>query len=401
MLHKNTHLIRRWLSALLVSVFCSAPVFASNMTLTQLKGEVTEIVDNAALPSLGVAVVDQHKVLWSESFGVADLEQDRKATSDTLYRIGSISKTVTAVAVMQLVEQGALSLDANLRDIAPEVEHFNLWEQTHPVKVVHLLEHTTGWDAHLAEYAFIAGNDVAHLEALQHHPDSRTSRWPPGTRASYDNTGALVAAYLIEKVTGQRFEDYVEQNIFEPLGIEDATFLQTDAVKERGAVSYFNGAREEFLHVHTRPASSVSISANDMGKFVQIFTGRGTVAGVEILRPESVERMETATTTLGAEKGIYADFSAGLHLRGFADKGYTLYGHSGGLGGAISDFKYNKESGLGYAVMLNANDGAAYHQLNELLGEFILADLEKKTLPANRFRPSCSPSVVGIARSIL
>ena len=98
--------------------------------------------------------------------------------------IGSTSKIFVALAVLKLVEQGKLSLDDTLADLAPDVAFENPWEETHPIRVVHLLEHTTGWDdIHLPEYAHNQPDPVSLKEGLDFHPHSRISRWRPGSRS--------------------------------------------------------------------------------------------------------------------------------------------------------------------------------------------------------------------------
>jgi CubicO group peptidase (beta-lactamase class C family) len=100
--------------------------------------------------------------------------------------------------------------------LVPEVSFENRWEATDPVRVVDLLEHTTGWDdIHLRESVKDA-KGMTLREGLDYDRPSRISRWRPGTRMAYSNSGPPVAAYIVEKITGQRFEDYVTQNFFCP-----------------------------------------------------------------------------------------------------------------------------------------------------------------------------------------
>src|SRR5690606_34796914 len=108
----------------------------------------------------------------------------------------------------------------------PDVMFHNPWEESHPVRVVHLLEHTTGWDdIHLVEYAHNDPAPVTLKDALDFHPHSRTSRWAPGSRMSYSNVGPAVLAYIVEAITGQTYEDYIQQNFFGPMGMETMTYL--------------------------------------------------------------------------------------------------------------------------------------------------------------------------------
>ena len=126
--------------------------------------------------------VDESGPLWVGSLGKANLESAVGADEETMYRIGSTSKMFVALAVLQLVEQGRLSLDDRLADLAPEIEFENRWEDSDPVRLVHLLEHTTGWDdIHLPEYAHNDPTPATLKEGLDFHPHSRESRWVPGS----------------------------------------------------------------------------------------------------------------------------------------------------------------------------------------------------------------------------
>ena len=107
-----------------------------------------------------------------------------------------------------------------------EVWFENRFEKSNPVKVVNLLEHTTGWDdVHFREYAKDAPS-ISLLEAFNFDHSSRISRWPPSTRMAYCNSGPPVAAYIIEKITGKNFEQYIEDNFFIPIGMKTATFFE-------------------------------------------------------------------------------------------------------------------------------------------------------------------------------
>jgi hypothetical protein len=145
-------------------------------------------------------------------------ETRKAATADTLFRIGSTSKAFVSLSVLKLVEEGKMTLDDTVKKWAPEVEFTNRWESTDPVRIIHLLEHTSGFDdIALREYAHNDPTPVSLKDALAFNPKTRTSRWRPGTRMSYCNSGPAVAAYVVQKVSGQIFEDYVRENFFKPL----------------------------------------------------------------------------------------------------------------------------------------------------------------------------------------
>jgi len=186
-------------------------------SIDELRQQLEKVLAEAHTPGLSVAVVHRDRPEWIAGLGKAEVVSGRATTAETLFRIGSTSKGFASLSILMLADQGKLSLNDPVHKLAPEVWFENRWEASDPVRVVHLLEHTTGWDdIHLREYAKDAPGRMGLREALDYDHHSRTSRWRPGTRMAYCNSGPAVAAYIVEKLTGQRFEDFVEQNFFRP-----------------------------------------------------------------------------------------------------------------------------------------------------------------------------------------
>jgi CubicO group peptidase (beta-lactamase class C family) len=159
-------------------------------TTDELAGRLRGVLAETKTPGLGVALVSRDGVLWQAGLGKADVASGREATAETLFRIGSISKTFVSLAVLVLVEEGRLTLDVPVRALVPDVAFANPWETDEPARVVHLLEHTTGFDdLSLREYAH-ADPDISLRDALALNPAPRLSRWRPGTRMSYCNSTA-------------------------------------------------------------------------------------------------------------------------------------------------------------------------------------------------------------------
>jgi CubicO group peptidase (beta-lactamase class C family) len=154
---------------------------AAPATLEELREAILDLMEEHEVPAMGIAMVDENGPVWIDALGKADVERDIDADQNSMFRIGSTSKMFVALSVLQLVERGVLSLDDKVADLAPEIKFDNPWADSDPVRVVHLLEHTTGWDdIHLPEYAHSDPSAVSLKEALDFHPHSRTSRWKPG-----------------------------------------------------------------------------------------------------------------------------------------------------------------------------------------------------------------------------
>ena len=348
---------------------------AAPKTLDELKQRIEKVVKDQNVPAIGIALVNRDGPVWVAGWGKADLKSGRAADQDTLFRIGSVSKMFAGLAVLKLVEEGKLSLDDKVRDRAPDVAFENPWEATNPVRIAHLLEHTTGWDdMHVAEYAYAAPDTMTIKQGLDYHPDSRKSRWPPGSRQAYNNIGPTVAAYIVEKVTGQRFEDYIAKEFFTPLGMASTSYFKTKLYDERGATLYQGAAPQEYWQIIHRPSGSINSSARDMAKFVQFMLMRGSTAAGPIVSEASIDRMETPTTLPGNAQGVLAGYGLANYTSGHKAWGIAFRGHDGGVMGGLTQLAYVRELGEGYVVMINSGNPAALGQISELLKDYLLRD---------------------------
>ncbi len=218
--------------------------------------------------------------------------------ADTLFRIGSVSKAFAALAALQLQEEGKFKLTDTVRHWAPDVAFVNPWEATAPLRLVHLMEHTSGFDdIHLREYAQNDPTPITLRDALAYGASSRVCRWPPGTRMAYCNSGPAVLAAVIEKVTGERFEDYVQEHFFNPLHMTTASYFYTPAVQQRLTKLYHSDGVTPcpYWNISYRPAGSINASARDIANYVRFYLQRGSVDGTQLVQATSIERMETRT----------------------------------------------------------------------------------------------------------
>ena len=270
-------------------------------SIPELQQQLEKVLKDTHTPGVSVAVVHRDGPEWVAGLGKADVAADRGTTPETLFRIGSTSKAFASLAILMLADQGKLSLDDPVHKLAPEVWFENRWETSDPVRVVHLLEHTTGWDdMHLREYAKDTPPDMGLRQALDYDHHSRISRWRPGTRMAYCNSGPPVAAYIVEKLTNQRFEDFVEQNLFRPIGMKTATYFPPSAGAATTLYHSDGKAPYRYWNILYRPAGSINASANDMAAYIQFYLNRGMVNGAQVIPPADIDRMEVPTSTWAA-----------------------------------------------------------------------------------------------------
>jgi CubicO group peptidase (beta-lactamase class C family) len=347
----------------------------------ELRQQLEKILKDAHTNGASVAIVHKDRPEWVTGLGIADMASGRAATSDTLFRIGSTSKAFTSLSILMLADQGKLTLDDPVHKLVPDVWFENRWEASDPIRIVNVLEHTTGWDdLHLREYAKQAPDNMSVREGLDYDHHSRTSRWRPGTRMSYCNSGPPVAAYIVEKLTGQKFEDFVQQNLFLPIGMKTATYFEP--APGRATTLYHDDGKTpyQYGHILMRPAGSINASANDMAAYLQFYLNRGAVGGKQIVPASDIDRMEIPTSTWAAKDGMKAGY--GLSNFWSVHDGFVYHGHDGGVEGGITDMSYMPDYGVGYFYSINSENGDAFDKIGNAIRAYITSNLPKPPVPA-------------------
>jgi len=348
-------------------------------SIDELRRQLENELADTHTPGLSVAIVHRDGPEWIAGLGMADLANNRAVTSDTLFRIGSVTKAFASLAILQLVNEGKLSLDDPVRKLVPEIRFENRWETSDPVRVVNLLEHTTGWDEAHDVYAEDApGISLRAALNADHHP--RRSRWPPGTRMAYCNCGPPVAAYIVEKITGMRFEDYVQHNLFAPIGMKTATYFQPDAAA--ATILYHNDGKTPYpyWHILLRPSGSINASAKDMAAYLSFYLNRGTVHSTQIVPAVSIDRMEAPASTWAARDGLKCGY--GLSNLCSIQDGFVYHGHRGAMRGSLTELAYMPEYGVGYFFSINSRSVQAFDKIGEMLRAYIARNLTRPPVPA-------------------
>ena len=346
-------------------------------TISDLKEALENVLSETSNPAVGIALVNKEGPIWVAGLGKSNVEDDVDANENTMFRIGSTSKMFASLSILKLQEEGRVNLDDKVRDLVPEIEFENQWEETDPVRVAHLLEHTTGWDdIHLTEYAHSDPDPISLKDGLDFHPHSRISRWVPGSRMSYCNSGPPVAGYIVEKITGKAYEDYVQETFFKPMGVENMTYFYTDEYEKLGATLYIEGEPQPYWHILVRASGSINASPKDMAKMMMFFLNRGVADSVQIVSEASLNRMETPSTTSGAKAGLEAGY--GLSNYSSTHEEFVYREHNGGVNGGITEFSYLPEYGLGHVIMINSGDGSTFRKISNLVRNFETKDLKRK-----------------------
>ncbi len=357
-------------------------------SIPELQTAIEKVLKETKTPGVGIAIVSRDKAEWVAGIGLADVAANVPVTADTLFRVGSVSKAFAALSALQLQEEGKFRLTDTVRQWVPAVAFVNAWESNDPVRLVNLMEHTSGFDdIHLREYALNDPTPIPLKEALAFGASSRVCRWPPGSRMSYCNSGPAVLAAVIERVSGERFEDYVQKHFFNLLHMDTASYFYTPAVQQHLAKLYHSDGVTPYpyWHIAYRPAGSVNASPKDMANYVRFYLQRGSFDGEQLLQAASIERMETPETLPSAKLGRMAGY--GLYNYESFEGAFVFHGHQGGISGGLTEMAYLPDYGRGYAFMINSGNGRALWRISELVRHYLIRGLTPPAMPPVAFVP--------------
>ena len=335
-----------------------------------------------AIPGVGVAIVSREKVLWVGGFGVTDLGTKRPVTADTVFRIGSITKMFTALGLIMLGEEEKLRLDGPVRQFAPDAPYGNPHEDTHPITIEQLLEHTAGFqDLTKEQFEHNDPKPLSLEEGLAFKPESRAVRWKPGLHAVYSNAGYGLAGYVLQTVAKVRYEDFIAGRIFQPLGMASSGFFLDEQTAARLATGYDTDAATPlpYWHMLLRPFGGVNSTPRDMANFVRFLLNEGAVGEQRLVRPESIARMEVPLTSLAARSGLLFGYGLGSNQK--FRKGVLFNGHGGDGDGYLSQLGYNRDTGAGYFVVINAFRHRALNEIRREIESWIIRDLRVPSPP--------------------
>jgi CubicO group peptidase (beta-lactamase class C family) len=339
---------------------------------------------------LTVAVVKDGQLFFAKGYGRADVGRRVPVEADrTLFRPGSVSKLFTWTAVMQLVEQGKLDLDA---DVNTYLTQFKIpATYAAPITLRHVLTHTVGLEDGGIGYLMARSPDeiVPLAQSLARHTPARVR--PVGTAceglsSSYSNWAASLAGLIVANVSGTSFEDYVEANILRPLGMDSSTFEEPlpDTLEKRMSVGYtfkagaFEPHGYEFI-ANFGPAGSLAATATDMARFMIAHLEGGGEGDARILKPETVRAMHARVfspnpAVNGSGLGFYEDYVNGRRIIGHG--GDTNYFHS--------ELGLLEDEGVGYFVSVNTGGKAALvprHFVRAFMNHYFPARLPVVTPP--------------------
>jgi CubicO group peptidase (beta-lactamase class C family) len=348
-------------SFLLTSNLMAAPSSLDDPAVVEafVDGMVKPLMKNNSSPSGTVAIARNGKLIFAKGYGFQDIEQQIPVAVDsTLFRPGSVSKLATWVGVMQLVEQGKLDLDTDVNEYLETFKIKDTFER--PVTLRDIMTHSPGFEDGGLGYLIITdpAKAIPLRDAMERYQPARVN--PPGAQTAYSNYGTALAGLIIANISGLSFAEYIQQNIFDPLGMENSSFFEPlpEHLIDNMAVSYATEAggyiEKPFeIIANFAPAGSQSATATDMVRFAQAILNGGELDGQRILRQETVDQMLTRNFS-------HDDRLMGMAL-GFYESDYNSFrvmGHGGDTAWFHSYLGIDHEHDLVFFVSFSGSGGS-------------------------------------------
>ncbi len=330
----------------------------------ELSDYIEKEMKNGHIPGLAAALILDGELFWTKGFGWAHIKQERPVTDDTIFMVASVSKTITATALMQLFEDGLFDLDDKINDYLP----FEVNNPNHPETAItfrHLFTHTSSIKDQWAilEAHYVQGDSPIPLgDFMEGYLVPGGDYYSPGNyywyeplgKWNYSNVGAALIGYLVEVISGQPFDDYCDQNIFDALGMTDTSWFLADLDVDEIAMPYLYIALTKTWTPYGHygfpdyPDGQLRVSVSRLAKFLIAYINGGQYEQARILKEETIEEMfNIQYPDIESTQGLIWYYSTlGDH---------TLVGHNGGDMGVGAEMFFRPSDGAGFIVLMNTD----------------------------------------------
>ena len=340
-----------FVSVVVTPVSAQTGQFDLTKTKTVLTGLIEKAMKENGVPSISIALVRGDSIVWKAAFGYANVRMKTPATTETYYSTGSTFKAATATAIMQLVEQDKLTLDAPVNRFLGDVQIQDRLQAEKPVTFRHILSHWSGLTSGAVTKPIWGRELPKSLEAMV---GTLYSVRPPETKWEYNNFAYGMAGLLVQKISGVEYEKYMVENVLKPLGIKtEHPLYPTPEMVELMALPYNAGGTGgkpptpvEQVHFDVYPAGDIWLTAEEMARFLGAHLNGGMFQGKRIASEASIK--QTHEAQFG---GTYA---FGWSVKKDEKNGHTIINHTGGIPGMSSYMLGDVDAKVGVYFMSNS-----------------------------------------------
>ncbi len=357
----------------------------STYSFDEIDDFIINVMEERHIPGLSASIVLNKTVIWQKAYGYANIENNVSVTKNTLFKIASVSKTITATALMQLYEQEYFDLDDPINNYLP----FNVVNPLYPYKAITfhmLLTHSSSicdnWDY---LFHFVGDSPIPYQTFLEEYLvpggdyyDSENNfwSWEPGTSWMYSNVAVALVGYLVEVISDMNFTDYCETYVLNPLDMDESAWYLRDLDVNHIAMPYYWNGTEYIPYGHIGwvdvPAGDLRTSSSQLINFLTMYINNGTYNSQVILDSDTVELMLTPQLPFNIFQGL-------IWWKSYLD-GRMVWGHGGSDYGARALMQFDPVTQIGVVVLTNGES-----HLNDIANElFTYGEIVLNNCPPNK-----------------
>ncbi len=353
-------------------------VFSSiQLVKTWIKSEI----EYNNLPGLSVGIVFDQDLIWSKGFGYADINKKKTMTPQTIFRIASVTKLFTCMAIMQLREQGKLQLDDPVEKYLPWFNIINRFPDAPTITIRQLMTHTSGLPREAA-FPYWTDHKFPTVDQIMETLPNQETTYPSETKWKYSNLGMAILGQIIVAASGEDYGTYIQNHILKPLEMNNTSVYLTNEQKKQIATGYGrrlpDGTRKRMEvadYNGISPAASISSNVEDLAKFVSLQFSDGNLEGKQILKESTLREMQRVHWLQPNWKSGW-----GLGFSVWHRDEKTFVGHAGWVAGYRTQLLLCPEDKIGVIVMSNAEDGSPSFFANKIFN-VVAPAIKKVTEP--------------------
>ncbi len=379
-----------------VTLFLLAWTFAA---ITQTNSQLTEVVRHKIdstytalikkhkVIGLSLAIVDRNGILYSAVYGFSDVANKKKATDQTIYRIGSMTKSFTALSIMQLQERHLVSTDSSVRAYLPELRLKSRFNESNPLYVRDILAHISGLPSDISNGFFC--DSPPDIKWVINELNKQTAAFPSNYIHSYSNIGYGLLGEVIARTGKGSYSAWLKEQIFQPLHMNSSYVEDDPTLAANFSKAYIKNKEIKEPQIRDQAAGLIHSNVIDVAAYVRMYLNKGMLNGVRIVSETSIDemtrnRLETLRlpTTKNWGFGLYT--FAGYTKAEKDSTPFRIIGHGGDTYAFHSDMAYIPELGIGVVVLTNSDKGAYINDATDLLKLYLKHATSQKLVISRR-----------------
>jgi len=287
-------MIKRCISLILIAFSCNMAAYSDSINinnhqqaLTDSANQLQQLVNDKQIDSAVIGLVDPSGLIWHHSAGYANVEKKIPATAQTVYRVGSLSKLLTATAILQLEQQSVIDIDQSVTAFIPRFYYKSRFDDSGVITSRHLLTHHSGLPSNINKGHWTEERFTDLVERLR----TEYTSYPTDFILNYSNVGYSLLGTIIEENTDYLFEDYIQRHILQPLGMKSSNFAPYGHTGNLAAIGYKNHIAQENMPIRDIPALGLNSNVVDLAHFVSAFLNHGRYQQAQILDEDYIDSM--------------------------------------------------------------------------------------------------------------